>query len=834
MKTGRAKGDPVGKERWAQIEDLLDQALDLAEADRVAFVTKASEGDPELKAEVLDLLRACADAADLLGEPPPLVAREVLENPPQPKDELEAGAEVGSYCVVRLLGRGGMGAVYLAKRADGFYEKQVALKVIKRAGASEEALLRFEAERGILARLEHPGIVSILDGGLTPDAMPFVVMELVLGDPIDLYCDRLKLPLRRRLELFRAVCDAVQYAHRNLVVHRDLKPSNVLVTPEGEVRLLDFGIATVLEDASSTDPNKLEASPRLTPEYAAPEQVLGKPTTVATDVYALGVVLYELLTGERPYEVSERSLLGIEEVVCRTVPTTPSLSVSASATIGEPTRGADLRATTPRALSAALRGDLDAIILKALEKDPDQRYGSVTELSEDLRRHVEGRPVRARPATRWYRTSKFVRRYRGQVAAVVTAISVLGAGVITTTALWRTTERERGLREQEAQRAGLAESMLLSTFAELGEGNRGSVPIPPAEFVAVARSNLNRLTASPRLGAGLRSKLGSISLNLSEFGAADTLFVEALAALEGMEGAELERAEAMTGLGYRSLRGSQRGDSALVWFRKALEERREILPPGDTSITNSMIDLGFSLYVVDSTTQALALLREALERPGPPLQRATGLEFLTNTLMSHAGVLSDRGLIQEAADTLARAEATALEALDLLRRSGASKRMQYGDVLISLSAVRAGTGNGHAAEEDAVQALRNYEEILGPVSQRTASAWGWIGEARRVSGDLAGAEEALLRSIELYTATAPTSLPRAWLVLGGVLSEMGEFERAEEYLNQVLEARPTRPEEEILLALERLTKVYRSWGRDADADEAERRRESMLATPAVP
>lgn len=802
----------MDRDRWAAVERILDGALDRPESERSDFVREATGDDRELETEVLELLKACEESGDLLSEPPPLVAREVWEEAPSQEDEFHPGDQVGSYRITRLLGRGGMGAVYLAERADGFFEKEVALKVIRRAGTSEETLARFEAERQILARLEHPNIVGILDGGTTEEGVPYVVMELALGDPIDQFCERLKLPVAKRLELFKSVCAAVQYAHRNLVVHRDLKPSNVLVTPEGAVRLLDFGIAAVLEGEATPDSSTDESPQRLTPEYAAPEQLLGEPTTVATDVYSLGALLYELLCGHRPYTLKDRSVQGIIDVVCEEVPKPPSERVAAS----------DIR-------RSKLEGDLDAIALKALEKNPDQRYGSATEFAEDLRRHAEYRPVRARPATRWYRTGKFLTRYRRQVTAVSAALFLLGTGVVGTTVQWRTAERERALREREAERAGLAESMLLSTFAELGEGNRGARPIAPGEFVTVARGNLARLTASPRLSAGLRNKLGTISLNLSQFDAADTLFVEALDELENMEGAELERAEALTGLGYRVLRGSMRGDSAVAYFREALALRRSALPPSDTAITNSMIDLGFSLYADDQLDESLELLHDALSRSGPQLQRARGLEFLTNALMSQVRQLTAEGRHEEAEDPLNEAEQVALESLQILRRNGAHQRLQYGNLLLSLAEVRAGHQDSYAAEEAATEALRTYDAVAGPVSARTGMAWVSIGSARQQRGDLQGAEEAMRNGIEIFASSAPTLLPPASMNLAQVLVELGRYDEAEPLLLAVLDANPIRPLAERTRVMESLEGLYTTWGREELAADMRERRQALSA-----
>lgn len=336
---------------------------------------------------------------------------------------LDPGRRIGAYAIVREIGRGGMGAVYLAKRADGEFEKQVAIKVLKRGTDTDEVLRRFRAEREILARLEHPNISRLLDAGTTDDGLPYFVMEYVEGKPITRYADEHQLSIVDRLKLFRIVCAAVSYAHQNLVIHRDLKPGNVLVTTKGEVRLLDFGIAKLVEQAGSESPMVTVTVQRvLTPEYASPEQARGESITTVSDVYSLGIFLYELLTGSRPYKLKHGSVDEITRAICEQEPERPSTAVTR---LSERTEGIEKA-------RRQLRGDLDNIVLKALRKEPQRRYASVDQFSDDIRRHLEGLPVQARKDTFSYRAGKFVERHKLAVAAAALILLTLIGGIVGT------------------------------------------------------------------------------------------------------------------------------------------------------------------------------------------------------------------------------------------------------------------------------------------------------------------------------------------------------------------------------------------------------------------
>jgi serine/threonine protein kinase len=426
-------------ERFRRIRNLYEAALEMDEAGRPAFLAQACQGDDDLGHEVEKLLVANACATALMDGPLLATVDAGVGADPAPRME---GRRVGAYVILREIGHGGMGTVYLASREDGLVHKQVAIKVVRAELGDADVLRRFRQERDILAALDHPAVARLIDGGSTDLGLPYFVMDYVDGEPIDAWCDRRKLNVTGRLKLFQSVCEGVQYAHQHLVVHGDLKPSNILVTADGHVKLLDFGIARLLNsDGTAGSSPGTETRMRMTPEYASPEQVRGETLNTTSDIYALGVVLYELLTGRRPYRVNSRIQYEIARVICEEEPTLPSEAIGQVEAAQEPpTAGArsisEVREGDPCRLRHRLEGDLDNILLKALQKAPAQRYSSADQFSEDVNRHLEGLPVSARKSTVWYRAGKFLRRHQVGVAAGVFSVSALLLGLITT--LWQT------------------------------------------------------------------------------------------------------------------------------------------------------------------------------------------------------------------------------------------------------------------------------------------------------------------------------------------------------------------------------------------------------------
>ncbi len=425
----------MDQERWSEIKQVLFEAEAVEPAERRDWLRDRCAGDRLLFDEVDSLLDEEDAAETFIEEPVIRLGSPSQTTNDETTEDVAIGRRIGVYQLRRKLGQGGMGAVYLAERQEGF-EQQVALKLLKRGMDTDEIVRRFENERQILARLEHPHIARLLDGGSTEDGLPYFVLEHVEGQPIDSYCDGQRLTIGERLRLFLKVCSAVALAHRNLVVHRDLKPSNILVTTNGEPKLLDFGIAKLLADESQSSRLLTLAEHRpMTPDYASPEQILGEPVTTSSDVYSLGVLLYELLTGARPYHLNNSTPEGLGRSITHQSPNRPSTAVRRLRAARDPNeRGSKTdpviigqhRGVDPKQLHRRLRGDLDTIVLKALEKDPERRYPTVDRLAEDLRRHLDGRTILARPQTFAYRSSRFLRRFWLPVAAAVLGVVLLG------------------------------------------------------------------------------------------------------------------------------------------------------------------------------------------------------------------------------------------------------------------------------------------------------------------------------------------------------------------------------------------------------------------------
>jgi serine/threonine protein kinase len=444
-------------DNWDLAKELFEAALEVDPPQRAAFLTKNCR-EESLRRQVEKLLLDYLEAGSFLDDPvlnpripePSTPARiRPKETPcsPPAEDPLATatgaedpmvGRQLGAYKLVRRVGQGGMAAVFLALRADDVYRKQVAVKLVQPGLGDRDLSSRFRNERQTLAGLDHPNIVKLLDGGSTSEGLPFLVMDYVEGSPIDEYCDQHKLSVDDRLHLFCKVCDAVQYAHQKLVVHRDLKPSNIMVVADGTPRLLDFGIAKVLNPESYGQRLLVTQTGTrcMTPAYASPEQMRGNPVTRATDIYSLGVVLYELLTGHRPYRLTQHTPAEMERAICEQEPETPSTVISrvemdtssaGRVTTTTPESVSQTREGQPDKLRRRLRGDLDNIVLKALQKEPHRRYGSVEEFSQDIGRHLQHLPVKARPSTLVYHVSKFAQRHRIEVSAAGIVLLVLAA-----------------------------------------------------------------------------------------------------------------------------------------------------------------------------------------------------------------------------------------------------------------------------------------------------------------------------------------------------------------------------------------------------------------------
>lgn len=436
-------------ERWAKVNQLFYAAMEKPPGEWSAFLKEACADDPQLREEVESLLDAHQRGQDFIETSAVIDSISLIA---EQEAFVAAGRQIGSYKIIQQIGRGGMGTVYLASRADGLYEKPVAVKLMKRGMDSDEVLRHFRNEQRILGEFDHPNIARLFDGGITESGLPYFVMEYVDGRPIDDYCDERSLSITKRLEIFQQVCAAVSYAHRNLVVHRDLKPSNILITTEGAPKLLDFGIAKILQSETGEE-STVTGILLMTPEYASPEQAQGLPVTTLSDVYSLGVILYELLTGHDPYPLKNRSHVEIARAIAETQPILPSAVIDAD--------GSKTREGTRERLQKRLRGDLDNIALMALRKEPRRRYQSVDQMSEDIHRHLQGLPITARKDIFLYRSAKFLQRNKTAIA--ITVFALLAITISTGIIQWRANRQARYANEF-AEEIRYIETMLLSTY----------------------------------------------------------------------------------------------------------------------------------------------------------------------------------------------------------------------------------------------------------------------------------------------------------------------------------------------------------------------------------
>jgi tetratricopeptide (TPR) repeat protein len=637
--------DPAAQERWQRIEALFAAALDRPPDERHHLLTTMAGPDSDLLSEVTSLLDSATSAENYFAD---MASRVGMPRSVEVQMERLAGRELGSWRLLRLIGRGGMGAVYLAERSDDQFRMQAALKVLPFGMTSEDAQRRFRAERQILARLSHPGIARLLDGGVMDDGTPYYVMEYVEGQPITAYCASRALPLAARLDLFQAVCAAVDHAHRNLIVHRDLKPSNILVTADGGVKLLDFGIARVLAPG---DKALVTASSHLnhpmTLAYASPEQVRGEPPTTSCDVYALGVLLHELLTGRHPYRDAMTTPSSAERVVCETPTAPPSTAVEGH-------------------LGRQLRGDLDTITLAALRKEPERRYPSVAALAEDVRRFLRRLPIAARRETLGYRALRFVQRNRVMSAAALT-IALLLVSLLTTWFLAYRTSREQA--QTIAREAAVAEEVTqflenLFASAEVNAGFGDTVRV--RTLLDNGRRNLlENAGQAPFTRFRLMTALATTYHNMGLFADERTIYGEAMLIARSLDGEDaLKSADLLAGLA-RAHRQDRAFEEAEQFNRTALEIYRRV-DPASPRIRGTLTSL--AMVVRERTPDsALALLQEALAiRPRSGEERLERLQAMHDL----AYVLRATGAVDSAESLYRRV----LEELPALGDSGVTLR----------------------------------------------------------------------------------------------------------------------------------------------------------------
>ena len=829
--------------RWHRISPHLDHALALAPGDRDVWLAFLRTEEPELAADVESLLEEhrILSAAGFLDE-----GARVLAGP-----EALEGASVGAYTLIKSLGRGGMGSVWLAARSDGRFQGQAAVKLLNAELVGRTGGERFKREGTILARLTHPHIARLVDAGVSGTGQPYLVLEHVQGRHIDQHCDQQALAIDARIRLFLDVLSAVAHAHANLIVHRDLKPSNVLVTGDGQVKLLDFGIAKLLEgDAPHHDPTLTrEAGVGLTPKYAAPEQVSGGPITTATDVYALGVLLYELLTGQDPIGAAARSAADIVKAIVDTEPRRMS-AVVLDGDAREPiAQRAAARATTPDRLRRSLRGDLDTIVAKALKKNPGERYASVAEFADDLRRCIQHQPINARPDTFWYRAAKFARRRRRSLI-VTSAALVLSSATIAFYTVRLASERDRAaLQADKASKVSALLTELLDGADPFRTPDKQEPTVRSLLDIGAERVSRDP-KGRPEVQAEVLTVIGRVYQRLGLYDKSLPLLEQALAYGRRAEGPEhVHIAQSLNELGVLH---REHGDlaKAQTLLEESLAMRRRLLGPVDKDVAVTAVELARVLRDRGLDARAEPLIRESLAirrqlfgevhretatsindlalllwnrgdlDAAEPLFREnleTNIKVLGRDHPSVAVSMGNLALVLDAKGQRAIAEKLFRDDLEILRKSLGEAHPTYAQALNNLSRPVFDQGRLDEAQALLEQAIRIVRPLFNDDHPRLAIYQMNLARVQIARGQANQAEPALRHVLQVRKRLYPQGdwrIGQVESLLGGALAARHRYAEAEPLLLDAarrLKSIPGAQGREAADNSDRIAQLYAAW-----------------------
>ena len=783
-----AAADDASASTWQRVKAVFHEALEVDRDERDAWLDEACGDDGRLHEEVSALLQA-HDVNDAFIEPPDATVRISATQSAVPTgDEVSPGSHIGAYRIVDTIAAGGMGVVYLAERAAGDFDKKVAIKVLKRGLDTDALLHRFASERQALASLEHPGIARLLDGGALADGRPYLVMEYIEGIPVTRYCDEHRLTVTQRLQLFRRAIDAVRHAHRHLVIHRDLKSEHILVTPDRTPKLVDFGVAKLLDASAGNTVNEANSRP-MTLEYASPEQIRGDDMTTATDVFSLGVVLFELLTGQRPHPVArDNSGAPVSSATRRRAtleaPAARASSAAARGGVAEAPPDTTLselaarRGTTPARLAARLRGDIDSILAQALEKDPDHRYASVEAFDLDLQRHLRSEPIASRASSLGYRVARFARRH--VVALVIVgafAALVIGSLVVLFTqqgVIERQRDEAVAARVEADRVVEFLESMLASA-----EPGRGGPDATVRELLDESAQRLSAdLTSLPSVRARLHTTLGRSYQALGLFDTALAQYEIALELRRALQGDHHpDVATCYSGIAtLQSLRA--RYPEARVAIEAALSIRRRHASRPDPLLAQALSDLG-------------AILRASGDAPGARDAYERAAEYVEVGSLIEADLLNNRANLARHECDYESAREHMSRALEIRRERLPPDHPRILQSLTNVAALRSETGDAEGAEKSLREAVAVARRVLGTEHRDLAMMLGNLAMLVEMRGNHAEAERIRAETAAILEKALPEGSWRTSLthcLRACSLVELGRPDEARRIFDEHLDA----------------------------------------------
>lgn len=771
------------EQQWKKISKILDTALELKKEKRSAYIEKECTGDQQLKQTVTELLKSIEESNNtgyLEGaEAYPNELAIHLSKDEQRKESSLIGKKIGNYKILELIGHGGMGSVFLTERTDEAYDKKVALKLLRRGMDTPSNIARFRRERNILANLDHPNIARLLDGGVTDDGLPYLVMEYVEGTPLYEYCDNRQLSIEDRLELFQSICRAVQHAHKNAVIHRDLKPSNILVTDDEKIKILDFGIAKMMDpdDPKNNLYQTRTGARMLTLGYAAPEQIESEAITTATDVYTLGLLLYELLAGTHPFDLDRKNLTEIETIIRDEIPKKPSDKISAlsASKSGEL---AKLRNTKPYALAKTLAGDLDAIVTKALRKEQNSRYDSAGHLLEDLERRKENLPVIARDDTLRYNTKKLLKRHLTSIGIAAGFLFLLLS--FTAFYTWQIAE-ERNKAKTEAEKAQLVSNFLTDLFRASDPMFNPQDTVTAATFLQRGKKRIDQLDDQPEVKAKLLRVMGRAHVNLGEFNEAKPLLYKSLALRQDIFKDDNPKiANSLSSIAYLHQRMGNFAKSESL-EKQALIIQQKTLSEDHKDIATTFSELAYVISRQGRYKKADSLYQKAFS-----LQQ----KKMKSNHPDIGETLNDWGFTLRQLGEYEKAVQMKEKALSIWRQNYGEVHPAILEVLNDLAVVKEEVGDFAAADSLYQKALEVDRQLSDGPNPGTAQLLNNIGATSLKAGHLDKAESYLKKSLvmrqEVLRPTHP-SMAESYINLGRLYIDTEKFEKAKPMIQNALQ-----------------------------------------------